>query len=213
MKRQGRAEVLLSNENEGLVGCFSLEMNPRELRQALREITELPPDVIPNHPDLVAALRKAYPHSIVNVTDLEVVHLPLQKFTCFMHAFRLVNASTATYLMDALQTQPRSDFVAHVAARHLSEISPEDAADGDLILYFDNQNITHAGKVRAARVVSKWGIGWVWEHEVFEVPMQYGDKVRFYSRVEQQEVEQLFVSYVRSQEGVELVDELLARLR
>lgn len=43
--------------------------------------------------------------------------------------------------------------------------------------------------------------------------MQYGDKVRFYSRVEQQEVEQLFVSYVRSQEGTELVDELLARLR
>lgn len=211
LQRQGEVDALVSDKEGDLVAGFSLETNCRELRQALREITELPPEEIPNHPALVAALWSTCPHSIVDVTDPEVIHLPLQKFTCFMHTFRLINVPTAAYLMDVLGIQPKSDFVAHLVAHHLSEISAEDVEDGDLVLYSRSQEITHAGTVRAARVVSKWGVGWLWEHKVFEVPAQYGDKVRFYRRVEQREAEQLFVSYVRSQEGTELVDMVLAR--
>lgn len=207
---QGTVDALVSDEEGDLVAGFSLETKYCELRQALREITELPPEEIPNHPALVAALRSTYPHGIVEVTDPVVIHLPLKKFTCFMHTFRLINASRAAYLMDMLGIQPKSDFVAHLVARHLSEISAEDVEDGDFVLYSRNQEIMHAGTVSAARVVSKWGVGWLWEHEVFEVPAQYGDKVHFYRRIEQREAEQLFVSYVARHEGTELVDMVLA---
>ena len=211
LQRQDAVDVPASDEEEDQVAGCSLETNCRELRQALREITELPPEQIPNHPALVAALGSTCPHGIVVVTDPEVGHLPRQRFTCFMHSFRLISAPTAAYLMDELEVQPKSDFVAHLVAHHLSEISAEDAVDGDLVLYSRSQEVMHAGTVRAARVVSKWGVGWLWEHEVFEVPAQYGDKVHFYRRVERGEAERLFVSYVRNQEGTDLVDMVLAR--
>lgn len=209
-QRQDIEDVLVSDGVEDQVAGFFLETNCRELRQALRSITELPPDQIPNHRALVAELRSTFPHSIVVLTDPEVAHLPLQRFTCFMHSFRLVSAKTAVHLMHELEVQPKNDFVDHLVAHHLSEISAEDTGNGDVVLYSRGQEIMHAGTVRAARVVSKWGLGWLWEHEVFEVPAQYGDKVHFYRRIEQGEAEQLFVSYIRKQEGTDLVDMVLA---
>lgn len=64
----------------------------------------------------------------------------------------------------------------------LVEVSQAEAREGDLVFYLSNDGrFKHAGLCRAeGRVISKWGIGHLYEHGVFEVPDSYGNKVRFF---------------------------------
>jgi len=51
-----------------------------------------------------------------------------------------------------------------------------------LVFYFgDDERFKHAGlSLGSGRVISKWGIGQLYEHRLFEVPASYGSKVRFF---------------------------------
>jgi hypothetical protein len=55
---------------------------------------------------------------------------------------------------------------------------------GDIALYRAGDEITHAGIVitSTGRIRSKWGRAEVHEHEQWEVPLEYGDKVEFLIR-------------------------------
>lgn len=65
------------------------------------------------------------------------------------------------------------------------EVTPADAREGDLVFYFgDDEQFKHAGLSRTnGRLMSKWGIGHLYEHGVFEVPESYGTKVRFFRKL------------------------------
>ncbi|MBZ5532394.1 MAG: hypothetical protein LAO20_13265 [Acidobacteriia bacterium] len=62
------------------------------------------------------------------------------------------------------------------------EVKQDDAREGDIVLYFnEEERFKHAGLLGAnGRVVSKWGIGHLYQHELFEVPESYGTTVRFF---------------------------------
>jgi len=68
----------------------------------------------------------------------------------------------------------------------LQEVGPEQAEEGDHVLYF-GQQLEHAGKVCAGMVESKWGKGHLWQHGVYEVPQRYGDIVRFFRQVSRED--------------------------
>ncbi len=53
-------------------------------------------------------------------------------------------------------------------------ISTTTPSTGDLVLYRNDRQITHAGLVAADRIISKWGKGHLWIHGLLEVPAQYG---------------------------------------
>ena len=52
-------------------------------------------------------------------------------------------------------------------------------ADDKIVIYFHENSAMHFGKIEQDKVVSKWGIGLVWEHPVFEVPFSYGNEVKY----------------------------------
>jgi hypothetical protein len=88
------------------------------------------------------------------------------------------------------------DFVEWLLRSHLDGLArPEPDA---LALYFADGRWAHVGLHRPdARVVSRWGLFPVYEHDVFEVPFAYGDTVCTYVRPSRRVALLYFLEYAR----------------
>ena len=104
--------------------------------------------------------------------------------------------------------EPSSSFVEFLRSTHLSELTRSEASDGSLVLY-SAHSITHAGRVSGQRILSKWGTCHLWYHGLYEVPLRYGDTVRFFTPPPREQVVAAFVEFARIHLGAELVDALL----
>jgi hypothetical protein len=70
-----------------------------------------------------------------------------------------------TFLVDSGATDP---------------VQPPLASAGDLVVYSRHGRVLHCGTLKeSGRVVSKWGDGCVWEHGFLELPVTYGNQLRF----------------------------------
>ena len=152
---------------------------PREFRRELYRITE--EQLLPSHVEAIARLRGSYPHSISFVEDGTIGP---HGYNCFMYALSLRHLSQnlvdiATRVEAA---HPGSDFVVELLDTcYLQEIGHAEARDGSVLIYFEARVPRHAGVFRQdGFVISKWGLGHVWRHPIFEVPSYYGDEVRFF---------------------------------
>ena len=68
--------------------------------------------------------------------------------------------------------------------------------NGVLIAYLDSGQFRHIGIVTDGnRVRSKWGIGHLYEHVLFEIPVSYGSTLRFFEPIERQVVLDAFVEF------------------
>jgi hypothetical protein len=83
----------------------------------------------------------------------------------------------------------------------LAEVTVADARDGDLVFYFgDDGRFKHAGVCRDnGQVVSKWGIGHLHRHRLFEVPESYGTKVRFFTKLLYEEAFEHFMEFAEDE--------------
>jgi hypothetical protein len=70
----------------------------------------------------------------------------------------------------------------------------------DVILYSTVNGPRHAGRWDVNSVVSKWGLGHLWRHGVFEVRSSYGDIIQTYAHVDPKPVAHWFAEYVRDNE-------------
>lgn len=53
-----------------------------------------------------------------------------------------------------------------------------------LVVYRSNGVVTHIGQAAFSdRVQHKWGVGHIYRHDLFEVPLQYGDDLEFYGAI------------------------------
>lgn len=83
-----------------------------------------------------------------------------------------------------------------IANQLLNEVIDQKAVDGDLVMYFSRGRWTHVGRLTGQdRAVSKWGVGLLYEHELSEIPAQYGDEVRFFRNPGYNAAMDLFESY------------------
>lgn len=178
-----------------------------DLRRLLDEITTSPCD---EHPARIGRLGTVYQHGIKLVLATATPTTPTDKYTCFMHAFGLVDSRAVIEIARTFkETYPTGAFVAYLIDRHLSEISHEKTQNGDIVVYSCAAGIAHAGKFISGKVISKRGTGLLWEHAVAEVPSKYGDNVRFFHAPLWPLAEQAFVAYAKQREGAEVVDRLL----
>lgn len=74
---------------------------------------------------------------------------------------------------------------------------------GDIVLYstsFEHRHeICHAGVINdSGLVVSKWGLGSMWQHELFELPSSYGKHASFYTAINSERMLNWFLKYARS---------------
>lgn len=176
-KRVGRVVVNRSQQiapfSETRPMSLILGINDQVLRKQLAEITK-PADAaeLKAQVQQMANLALTHPHT-VSIHKENIPGSPL--FNCYQYSFGIADV----HLRDDRGFLPGRDFAQYLVEHHLQEVGPEDAENGDHIFYSSSQ-IQHAGRVQGAAIESKWGTGHVWRHAVYEVPVYYGDTVRFY---------------------------------
>jgi len=147
------------------------------LRKKLQQMTEV--EDVSRHPALLVSLTRECPNT---VAVLDSRH-PIRRYTCLMHVFDF--AEKDEYAAIATRDGGRI-FAASVFAHWLldngllEEVSQVDVQSGDIVLYFGGDGrFKHAGlSAGNGRVISKWGIGYLFEHGLLEVPDSYGSQVR-----------------------------------
>lgn len=155
-------------------------------------ITQNP--LIEEHSDAIESLKSRHPHSIELVEQADAT-MPQN---CYEHAFAL--DKELAHWVGSLQLSELyvgDKFVVEFLIPKLREIVQEDARDGDLVLYFLNGTPTHAGLINGARIISKWGKGNIYAHELNEVPANYGSVRRYYRKIPGDLATRTFVEYVR----------------
>jgi hypothetical protein len=171
------------------------------LRKLLDEATKHEGDFA-NHAALVANI----PGHTVHPLPSNGPHRPrVDDYNCFTYAFELVDSVAYEIVRKQLHCiGTDAQFVTYLLSKHwLRELSFEKSTDLDIVLYSNAQGPQHAGKLLAGRVISKWGRGLLWDHQIVEVPIIYGDVVQFYRRMRANAAEAAFTSYLASR-GIDL---------
>jgi hypothetical protein len=129
-------------------------------------------------------LKDRFQHSIRVLPDGKE---RMERFNCFAYALGAWNNPRYERLVDQSNTSAvtNSVFIMDVLNRgELVEVIPEAVQPNDIVLYFANDQLKHAGRVNvvAAELVihSKWGGNEVHEHKLWELPFEHGDRVRFF---------------------------------
>ena len=165
------------------------------LREKLQNITDN--FSVEQHPLIIQELISSYDHSI------KLVHsqYPIDGYTYVVYSFGLTQ--DPTYLAIAgsglRRTFAGADFI-HFLLHHGLIIQRETGGEsvGDLVIYFHNNIFKHVGTVLAInRVQSKWGCGHLFDHPTWDVPMSYGDRVKYFKQLEPKEGLDLFIGYAK----------------
>lgn len=165
----------------------------RELRRRLYEITENGAPATHRH--LIESLRRELPHSI----EVVQTEAPNYRYTCVMHALDVIENIEYIAIANAA---PRDVFASPsfverlIAQDYLHELgTPE---KGALVVYCYQGSVKHIGRLlTATRVESKWGLGFLYRHELLEVPENYGSDLRFFSPVDREFTLDRYVEYAR----------------
>ena len=148
---------------------------------------------------MLRELSLAHPNS---VKILESVH-PLRRYTCFVHAFgfteQLAYVSIAEMAFNYVYAGPAFGLWL-IDKGHLSEITEDDLVPNDLAFYFSvDGRLRHVAIfLGGGRFQSKWGLGYLFEHGLFEVPESYGKSARFFRGLAYPTAIRCFIAYAAS---------------
>jgi len=124
------------------------------------------------------AIRREIPHTIFPVAP----HHPLRPdtpeadYACYAFALELTREP-----LDTESGAAGFAFVEWLLRRHLLRPSPGEAVPHHgIALYRHEGQVRHAAVTWHGRVLSKWGLGSLCEHELAEVPESYGDECEFF---------------------------------
>lgn len=176
--------------------------NNRSLREELDRLIDNyadSPEHLAEQVGLITSLAAKYGASISLVTEKKPGEL---EFNCYQYSFGLADVEVVTEIMRRYgYIFPNREFVQHLIATRLREIAAKDAKDGDHVLYAGSQ-IEHAGRIAQGSVESKWGKGHLWRHGLFEIPLRYGDTVRVFQHISQEDSIEAFLDYTRIKAAV-----------
>ncbi|GEM_PF-1370164 len=188
--------------------------NDYELRRKLKEITDkYRGDTVGKQIKLIMELSKQHPHSITLRREAIPSDRSTFAFNCFMYAFDMLDSSEVETIRHrypfTLNIFPGSGFVDFLLNTAVMQERRENAKDGDVILYRDSAKITHAGKIISGRIESKWAGGHLWEHDILEVPIDYGDELKFVTGIKRNLCISSFFEYAK----LKGADESLCKFR
>ena len=168
--------------------AVSLESMPghAELRRALTEATTL--TTPQQYRAEIERLRSVFGHSITVLPhDYGRLKRGEPEPSCYGYAFGLANNARYLQLVaagagpDKLQPLSSDSVTMLLAARALRR-RRAGARHDDVVLYFHDGQVKHAGVITNApgRIRSKWGQAEVHEHDLWEVPLSYGNITKTY---------------------------------
>jgi len=168
------------------------------LRQKLDQITDQNiGNNISKQIDLIKNIGIA--HSIILKQEAIVGKPETFKFNCFSYALDIINHPVVEKMMkDHTSIFIGSEFMEYLIQNKLQKIDFSNKREGDIIIYFSNNKPEHAGKIFSNRIISKWGTGHMWEHEVLEIPLKYGDTYLTFKAISEKEALNCFLDYTRT---------------
>lgn len=157
------------------------------LGQGLSDVSGSSVEDIANHSTRIESLRTSFSHSIrMRANGV--------KSNCFCYAlgipylkFNRLEGPGLSFIGDYLESD--------ALMKALMEIGWETKRDGDIVLYFENRIPSHAGLIENESVVSKWGNYPVYEHQLDEVPLSYGEMAGIYRKLSPCSPFDLFMDY------------------
>ncbi len=152
------------------------------LRERLEHIVNGGQYTPADHLEAINALKEDYPHSISCLVS--ALFIP---YNCYVYALGLVDSEFILQHVDMF----RGVFIERLVNN--GTLLPDEA--GSVIVYFSEDNVCHAGHYEDGRVCSKWGIGCIWEHQIWEVPVSYGDAYRLFRLRPSSDIETEFATY------------------
>jgi hypothetical protein len=177
--------------------CLDLQHENPVLREKLQALTEV--QNVARHPALLTEVTRVWPNSIRVVGSPH----PIGRYTCLMHVFDF--AEKPEYIAIAGGGSRRvfagANFAQWLIERGLLiAVSRAAAQEGETLFYFREGKFKHAGLWRRnRRVLSKWGVGHLYDHGLFEVPMSYGTDISFYKRQSYKDVFELFRQFAEEE--------------
>jgi len=145
------------------------------------------------------ALRGKYEHSIQLCMHADQAD---DEANCFIHALGIDVDDVRELCSD--KVFPNSRFVTSLLNGPMAKksIDVRQRKNGDIVIYFDaSGKPVHAGVCKGNHVISKWGTGLthVWAHGLWEVPVEYGNRVRVFRPISTTEITAHFESWVESE--------------
>ena len=128
---------------------------------------------------------------------IEPVHFSSQKlqaFNCFMYVLNLLDRLEPNVFQqdnEKIGFFVNSSFFTKLHdADILSETSIDQLETNDLVVYYKGQQKVHAGRYIAPNLVeSKWGLGPLFRHGLWDVPKSYGEALKYFKAPEQAKVD------------------------
>ncbi len=183
-------------------------MNEKEFRKKLQNIADK--YICKEQTQAILELYKTYAHSIKVVEEAIQGKPETFKYNCCMHSFNINHRNPNNKIM--LRSKQEFDknneteifvgvkFVEFcLSQEYLCEISLNKVKNDDIIIYFDeNSYLQHVGKIKNGRVISKWGkSGNLYEHSIWEVPIDYGADVKYFEGISEGDFEKYFIEYAK----------------
>lgn len=177
-----------------------MKVDNSELREALSEITKQ--DVVRHHA-LLMELKNKIPHQISEVHGEVPGNLLGDKFNCFEFALDLILSKEYRACLNYQQgwkIRPvggGADFAKYLIDNLFLKECAEAGDEPNLIVYFDPNGPTHAGKLETGIVISKWGCGLLLQHAIYEVPSIYGNEARQYQGLNINDCIDAFIEFAK----------------
>ena len=149
-------------------------MDINEFRQKLDDVTKESRPY--NHKQLIDSLKGDYPHNITRVSPL------MGGDDCFLYVFReKIPDDVLKNLSNIIEDKPEifEEIGKKLMSKGFLSLHNEKREDDEIVIYFDNGIAKHFGKIVDDKIESKWGRGCAWRHNLFEVPLSYGNIVKF----------------------------------
>jgi len=173
------------------------------LRQQLQEMTE--EQDVAQHPDLLGDISAIHANTI-RLLESEVL---IDRYTCLVHVFHLVDKPEYVEIasMGFGRVYAGTEFANWLLEREkLEEVEQMQAATGDIVFYFDGNQFKHTGIISSpTRIISKWGVGHLYEHDLFEAPISYGELVRYFRRPTPEDAYSYFTEFAE-EHGIKFRD-------
>jgi len=180
-----------------ILAMLNCPLGANTLRRLISSVTQTsdPRD----HEHGIKILKEKAAHGIVLLENGN------ETVNCFMFAFGLVpwqSAIDVRYYAAHPDTWLDHDcligFIDHLKReRHLEPVAIVDADQGDVVVYYEENKPVHAAMIELNdRLVSKWGVGNVWQHALWEVPEAYGSSAEVFRQLRIERFELAFFEYM-----------------
>ncbi len=147
--------------------------NNIRLRERISEITK---DSIPTkHGKLIEKIKNEFKHNIILISNPNFIDTTED---CFLFVMEKILKKDEIKKLGDIDTN-NIENIDRLINKGFLLLHDEYKENDKIVIYLHENKIMHFGWIENESVVSKWGKGLIWEHQLFEVPITYGSTVKY----------------------------------